>query len=112
MLTAYWAGLQVPFGGRWDIPVIQTSEAGTPCDEEDSSDLPYVNAVVDMLAAEPELYNLSSVYVAGQSMVRCSLRLSRAALTGAMGRFTGRGGCGDSVGVTVTICVGNAGAGA
>jgi len=54
----------------WDIPMIQTDASGTPCSDESSIDLLYVDAVLEAIQNDPEKsakLDLSKVWINGFS---------------------------------------------
>jgi len=53
----------------WDIPMMQSDATGTPCEDTDTNDLQYIDAVLDKLDTDhPGVIDTSKVYVNGFSV--------------------------------------------
>jgi poly(3-hydroxybutyrate) depolymerase len=55
-------------GGQWNVPEVITDATGTPCGESDSYDIAYIEAAVNWLATQSDVYDTSRIFFTGCSM--------------------------------------------
>mmetsp|Transcript_22562 Transcript_22562/g.49904 ORF Transcript_22562/g.49904 Transcript_22562/m.49904 type:complete len:318 (+) Transcript_22562:54-1007(+) len=92
-------------GGFWTIPEIITDATGTPCEDGDSLEVPYVKAILAWLAERPETYDTSRLFFSGCSMgsglsnyiTTCMKRLSPANISAFATHSTGLKQRGDGL---------------